>query len=50
MLDSLRAVELDKAGASYRMHRFPGRVRNEMEVKPGHGEPTRSDNVIPRAV
>jgi hypothetical protein len=40
MLDSLRIVELDEAGASYRMHRFARGIRNEMEMKPGHVEPT----------
>jgi hypothetical protein len=33
MLDRLRSFELNKTGASNRMNRVAGRIRDEMQVK-----------------
>jgi hypothetical protein len=44
MLDRLSFIKLDEAGARYRMDRIPGRIGNQVKMKPGqrHGVLTAS--------
>ena len=44
MLDRLRFVELHETGPRHRMHRFAGRIRDQMQVKAGQRTATRCDS------
>jgi hypothetical protein len=50
MLNWLRAVKLHKASPGHRMNGFSGGIRNEMEMKTRHKQPSHAGRVIPAAL
>jgi hypothetical protein len=50
MLDGLDILELHEAGSRHRLYGLPGRIGDEVEVKPGHADLPAASGVIRIAV